>query len=169
MTHCYEVVTRSCDPVPPPPRFEERLQALRIFAGREGHGRPTGTHWEGDCALGGWVMEQRRLYRAGKLPPVQIQLLEAVPGWVWDWSAFRWQMFTDALDSFVARTGHARAPYGHMEDGYPLGAKVASIRAAYQQGKVPATRVGELEARPGWKWRPERTEQPDQQDDARLF
>ncbi|MFE2534940.1 zinc-ribbon domain-containing protein [Streptomyces sp. NPDC059371] len=153
----------------PPPRFQEQLQALRTFAGREGHGRPASTHWEGDCALGGWVMEQRRLYRAGKLPPVQIQLLEAVPGWVWVWSAFRWQMFTDALASFVARTGHARAPYGHMEDGYPLGVKVASIRADHQQGKLPATRVAELEARPGWKWRPERIEQAAEHVDLRLF
>uniref|UniRef100_A0AAU3I911 Zinc-ribbon domain-containing protein n=1 Tax=Streptomyces sp. NBC_01393 TaxID=2903851 RepID=A0AAU3I911_9ACTN len=64
----------------PPPRFEERLQALRVFAGREGHGRPVGTHWEGDCALGGWVMEQRRLYRAGKLPPCRSSSSKRYPG-----------------------------------------------------------------------------------------
>ncbi|MET9041185.1 helicase associated domain-containing protein [Streptomyces mirabilis] len=59
-----------------------------------------------------------------------------------------------ALDAFAAREGHARVPHDRIEDGYPLGVKVASIRGKYRRGTLPAERVSTLEEIPGWTWFP---------------
>ncbi|MGW5464951.1 helicase associated domain-containing protein [Streptomyces sp. NPDC003996] len=74
----------------PPPRFQEGLAALEAFVAREGRALPLSEHMEGSFPLGRWVMQQRRLYRAGKLPDVHQRLLSAQPRWAWDWRASRW-------------------------------------------------------------------------------
>jgi hypothetical protein len=138
----------------PPPKFERYLQALQAFAVRKGHARPSDTHKEDGLLLGRWVIDQRRLYREGKLPDLQVRLLDSVPGWTWDYLEFRWQLFTAALDSFAARHGHLRIPQSHVENGFSLGTKVANVRVARRRGTLSAERTSELEARPGWTWTP---------------
>ncbi|NMI55735.1 DUF559 domain-containing protein [Streptomyces sp. RLA2-12] len=138
----------------PPPRFQEGLAALEVFVAREGHALPLSEHMEGSFPLGRWVMEQRSLYRAGKLPDLHQRLLSAQPRWAWDWRASRWGMFLTALNAFAAREGHARVPHDRIEDGYPLGVKVASTRGKYRRGRLPDERVSTLEEIPGWTWFP---------------
>ncbi|MFF7717637.1 Helicase associated domain protein [Streptomyces sp. NPDC007988] len=140
----------------PPPLFLKGLAALESFIEREGQALPASEHVEEDFRLGRWVMRQRHLYRAGKLPQPEQQMLEAQPGWSWDWRETRWDMFIAALDTFATREGHLQVPQGHSEGDYPLGAKVASIRGEYRQGKLPAQRMDTLAAAPGWTWVPER-------------
>ncbi|MET9041168.1 helicase associated domain-containing protein [Streptomyces mirabilis] len=77
----------------PPPRFQEGLAALEAFVAREGHALPLSEHMEGSFPLGRWVMQQRRLYQAGKLPDLRRRLLSAQPRWAWDWRASRWDVF----------------------------------------------------------------------------
>ncbi|MDX3762810.1 helicase associated domain-containing protein [Streptomyces sp. AK02-04a] len=89
----------------PPPRFQEGLAALEAFVAREGHALPLSEHMEGSFPLGRWVMQQRRLYQAGKLPDLRRRLLSAQPRWAWDWRASRWDVFLTALDAFAAREG----------------------------------------------------------------
>ncbi|WP_442819580.1 helicase associated domain-containing protein [Streptomyces sp. NBC_00841] len=136
----------------PPPLFLEGLSALEAFVLREGHALPPSEHAEGDVQLGRWVMRQRRLYRAGKLPQPERQMLETQPGWSWDWRETRWDMFVVALNAFGTREGHLRVPQAHLEDGYPLGAKVSVTRLDHRRGKLSADRVNVLEAMPGWTW-----------------
>ncbi|MER5688607.1 zinc-ribbon domain-containing protein [Streptomyces sp. NPDC002205] len=136
----------------PPPLFLEGLSALEAFVLREGHALPPSEHAEGDVQLGRWVMRQRRLYRAGKLPQPERQMLETQPGWSWDWRETRWNMFVVALNAFGTREGHLRVPQAHLEDGYPLGVKVIITRRDHRRGKLSADRVNVLKAMPGWTW-----------------
>jgi hypothetical protein len=98
-------------------------------------------------------MRQRRLHRAGKLPQAQVDLLTGQHGWVWDWHA-DWALFEDALRSFVAREGHARVGHAHVEAGYQLGQKAATLRGQYRRGQLDPQRVAMLEQLTGWTWAP---------------
>lgn len=143
--------------VAPGPRFQRGLDVLGAFTARERHARVPSDHHEGTFPLGYWVMEQRRLHRRGHLPAAQADLLSASPGWVWDWHAHRWQLFLTTLGQYANREGHTRVPQGHLEDGYPLGAKVAHTRTEYRRGKLQPERAAQLQTYLGWDWNPQRT------------
>ncbi|MGY1738367.1 zinc-ribbon domain-containing protein [Geodermatophilus sp. SYSU D00684] len=136
----------------PPGRFHTGLDLLAAFAEREGHACPPSEHQEDGFALGRWVMAQRRLHRAGKLPPPQAALLTRLTGWIWDYQADRWIRFEDALASYLAREGTARVPQEHVEDGYRLGQKVANLRLQHRRGQLSRERAAQLEQLPGWTW-----------------
>lgn len=56
------------------------------------------------------------------------------------------------LDAYVARTGHARVPTTHEEDGDALGRRVARVRAAYHLRRLTPDQIETLEGYPGWTW-----------------
>lgn len=62
--------------------------ALRQFTDREGAARPRGSHREElpdvDYGLGQWCAQQRLKYRRGELDQRYAELLEALPGWLWE-------------------------------------------------------------------------------------
>lgn len=70
-----------------------------------------------------------------------------------------------ALDSFIAREGHASVPSMHVENGYHLGHWVTYIRArkrmiGVRDGEVVMPHLIEpelialLDSKPGWVWGP---------------
>jgi hypothetical protein len=65
--------------------WEVRISALKAFAEREGHARPSQKWKEGDVAIGNWVDR----IRSGRitLTPEQITAVESLPGWVWNLTA----------------------------------------------------------------------------------
>lgn len=69
------------------------LEALRQFVAREDHCHLPEAHVEilpdHTMQLSKWSQRQRRLYRAEKLVPHRIRLLEATTGWRWDTRAPR--------------------------------------------------------------------------------
>ncbi|MGK5111666.1 zinc-ribbon domain-containing protein [Geodermatophilus sp. CPCC 205506] len=136
----------------PPGRFHTGLDLLAAFAAREGHACPTSEYEEDGFPLGRWLMAQRRLCRAGKLPQAQADLLAGVPGWIWDYQADRWGQFEEALLSYIAREGTARLPGVHVENGYPLGRKIATLRVQHRRGDLSRERAEQLESLPGWTW-----------------
>ncbi len=56
------------------------------------------------------------------------------------------------LHQFVAREGHARVPWNHIEDGFPLGYWVTNRRSDYKKKRLRPDRIAALEALPGWTW-----------------
>lgn len=70
----------------------------------------------------------------------------------------RWARNLAALDSFVAREGHARVPAAHVErlgdDSVPLGPWVGYVRQRYRHGNLSPDRAAECAARQGWEWGP---------------
>lgn len=66
--------------------------------------------------------------------------------------AGRWDVGMALLSAFVAREGHAKVPWEHVEDGVQLGKWVGAKRAQYGRGRMAADRVAVLETLPGWTW-----------------
>ncbi|MGH9335947.1 MAG: helicase associated domain-containing protein [Vicinamibacteria bacterium] len=63
-------------------------------------------------------------------------------------------MYFNLLNKFVRREKHARAPYGHREGNFALGAWVGRQRLAFRRGQISAEQVRLFEALPGWTWSP---------------
>lgn len=102
--------------------------------------------------VGQWVRAQRSAHRSGRLAPERAQLLEALPHWSWTVQEDAWERGIAALQSFVAREGHARVPQGHVEEGVRLGSWVAEQRNNRRDQRLDSVRTGRLEAEPGWTW-----------------
>ncbi|MFJ3906406.1 Helicase associated domain protein [Streptomyces sp. NPDC090025] len=81
------------------------------------------------------------------------------PVMVADWVSFNvidterqdWARGWAALRRFTEREAHARVPYGHKEDSYPLGQWVAEQRRAYAAGEMSRLRARRL-AKLGMVW-----------------
>jgi excisionase family DNA binding protein len=65
-----------------------------------------------------------------------------------------WESRYAKLLSFVSRTGHARVPERHAEEGVRLGEWVRTQRRLHRRGRLPRERSRQLEALPGWRWLP---------------
>jgi hypothetical protein len=130
--------------------WEAGYAALRAFADREGHARVPRHHVEDGYPLGPWVGEQRN--RRREMDGVRRTRLEAVPGWSFDPQADTWERHFAALESFVARKGHAGVPTDFVVAGLRLGAWVIRHRQEFKAGKLPADRAARLESLPGWMW-----------------
>lgn len=98
------------------------------------------------------MAQRRNDYRAGRLTPYQAAELEALPGWLWNPRQQRWEHGVAALESYLALHDHSNVPRDAVLDGYPLGRWVHARRRQHQLGTLPAARIAELEALPGWRW-----------------
>jgi superfamily II DNA or RNA helicase len=103
--------------------------------------------------LGRWVEEQRRRYRAQRLSPEKIALLESLPGWSWkDGEAFARHL--ELVRAFAAASGGAVMPEGYVApSGEPVGRWVQAQRARQRSGRpMNPDEVRLLESVPGWSW-----------------
>jgi len=130
------------------------LGALQAFVEREGHTRVPSAHVEAGVRLGKWVTKRRSERNSGRLDPAHVAELERIQGWTWDPRTDDWNAGMHSLHSFVDREGHGRVPTGHVEADHRLGSWVVTRRADHGKGLLPAARVTELEAIPGWTWDP---------------
>jgi hypothetical protein len=137
-------------------RWDEKFALLERFAEREGHAEVPFNHIEEETKLGHWVANQRRRRQRGLLASEQISRLDALSLWSWHARRDSWERSFQVLQRFVERTGDARVPREHTEDGFRLGAWVKEQRGLKAQGKLRADRAVRLEALPGWSWRPSR-------------
>jgi hypothetical protein len=79
-----------------------------------------------------------------------------ITGWAWDVGQATWEEGYSRLRAFVEREGHARVAQRVKDDGFGLGAWVATQRSAHASGRLTAARQRRLEALPGWTWDPYR-------------
>jgi len=63
-------------------------------------------------------------------------------------------VYFNLLKNFVRREKNARAPDGHREGNFPLGAWVGRQRRAFRRGQLRAEQIRLFEALPGWTWSP---------------
>jgi hypothetical protein len=76
--------------------------------------------------------------------------LQGLPGWVWNVNDAEWEHGYSVLQQFVARVGHARVPYKHLEGDYPLGRWV--VKQRHKRDEQTPERARRLEALDGWVW-----------------
>ncbi|WP_244918347.1 helicase associated domain-containing protein [Mycobacterium xenopi] len=104
-----------------------RFEALRQFAGREGHCRVPGSHDEQlpdiSVPLFDWCTRQRHHYRHGQMPAARARL-ETVAGWQWE----RQPAPRVLLDIGDARHG--------TRTGYVKGCRCAECTAANRRKEV---------------------------------
>jgi len=125
---------------------------LEAFATREGHSRVPKKHIENGRRLGATISKWRTRYNKNTLPREAIIRLENHPGWTWDPRADDTELRFAALDSFVAREGHAQVPVGHIEDGFALGSAMSTVRGSYRKETLAQETISRLETYPGWTW-----------------
>jgi hypothetical protein len=105
--------------------FEAGVTALGNFIAREGHARVPQNHVEGSLNLGGWVATVRAA--KASLPQQRTARLDAL-GFTWEARTERFEENILLLADFVRRTGHAKVPQDHVEQGIKLGVWVNTIR-----------------------------------------
>lgn len=99
----------------------------------------------------------RQAERTGRLTAERRVLLSAIPGWVWDSRAAKWEEGYSRMLAYVARHGYARVPTTYEDaDGYRLGWWGVLQRSMHSQGTLPDDRRQRLEELPGWTWKPPR-------------
>lgn len=128
------------------------LEALTSFAATNGHASPSQHTVIDGFRLGVWVTTKRYQYRQGTLPEQQAAALESLPGWQWSPLDAQGQRGFDALRRYSDQNGHANPPRGHTCDDYPVGDWARAQRDAHDRGRMPSTRVAQLEALTGWTW-----------------
>ena len=103
------------------------------------HGRyPTTAH------LKKWVAKQRETYASGHLSEERAGLLEELPGWSWETTA--WGRSFDAYATHIKKTGRRPA---HRTSLYFWASRQ---RIAYASGRLSAAQISQLEGVPGWLW-----------------
>jgi superfamily II DNA or RNA helicase len=132
-------------------KWEEGFRHLQRFVGKEGHSLVPQSYVEDDYKLGKWVQKQREDYATERLVLDQMSRLEALPGWIWDPLADKWDEAFDLLCGYIEREGHSLVPQSYVEGGLQLGRWVQMQRIRRQLG---VDRVTRLEALPGWTWDP---------------
>lgn len=125
---------------------------MHQFVAEHGHANVPFPYVVGEHNLRSWVATQRGLHKRGAMAKERILELEALPGWLWDILEDNWSRHYEALKTFSAREGHARAPQRYVEGGLKLGQWVAVQRA--NRDDIPLARKTLLEALAGWTWDP---------------
>jgi hypothetical protein len=127
---------------------------VRAYAEEHGTASPPPGVTDSDGrALKSWVVHQRRAYRDGTLSAERRAVLEAIPGWYWQYKSPGWDRGLTALRAYVAEHGTAVMPaHYRTADDYGLGDWVGERREDRRQGRLSAERTAILEALPGWYW-----------------
>ena len=131
------------------------LAAVRAFAAENGHTNIPKEYESPDgFRTGRWAAARRQDYTSGTLGVSRIAELESLPGWTWRVLDELWSAGVTAVRAFAAEHGHANVPNSYVSpEGHRTGVWVNSRRGEYAAGKLPADRIAELEAIPGWIWR----------------
>lgn len=106
----------------------------------------------GDVALGSWVAQCRRSFKAGTLSNLKIRALEALPGWQWSPQDDAWQIGFKLLSRYLVTSGHTRLARTLRYEGFPLGEWVVRQHNRHAAGRLTAQRATALGSLPGWDW-----------------
>lgn len=130
----------------PPPAWQCTFDALLAFAQRHGHCVVPYRERVAGRNLYAWAAKQRA--RRMMLTETQRDLLESLPGWTWNVRDAAWEASFAAVERFVEREGHCRAPRSHVEDGLAIGRWLSAQRQRLPS--MSGSRRRRLEALPGW-------------------
>jgi len=132
-------------------QWSEGYSHLQRYVEIEGHARiPNNFKTVNGFRLGSWVLTQRR--NRNLLSDNRVAKLEALPGWVWDAIAFKWDEGYSYLQRYVELEGHARVPWNYITtEGFKLGSWVGNQRT--RRNKATDEQISKLELLPGWVWK----------------
>jgi len=130
--------------------------------------------------LGTWVLNQRALYKQGRLKADRRKKLDRIAEWFWSrkeakqlinrndhresflictnnnrnhFKSDYWQIGLKKLDDFVQKEGHTRIPNKYVtKDGFKLGIWTRNQRDSFSRGELNEKRQRILEKISGWYW-----------------
>jgi superfamily II DNA or RNA helicase len=128
------------------PAWEEMYGLLQRWASEHSHAAVPQSEVVDRCdgtptSLGGWVANQRIIYRRGELSIDREAALESLHGWTWSPYDLQWEQM---LHRYVTDTEH----------GADVRRWVNTQRASHRNATLDSERVARLEATPGWEWDP---------------
>jgi superfamily II DNA or RNA helicase len=135
------------------------FQSLENFVKQHGHARPSAAR-KGSDQVGGWVIQQRGLYKSGKLSDERINALQDIhKTWSWDPLKDDWEFMLNLLIEFEKKNRHTRVESTYKIDGYGLGTWVHRQRLNYrnlnnQSNRLTEERISKLESLDTWHWNP---------------
>ena len=135
----------------PAGRLEQRwmtnYEHLRLFRAMKGR-FPLEAGVGSEATLGGWLRNQRRRYKRGRMPAWQAELLQEIPGFVWEPAAGGWWAKLELLRAFLER--ERRVPrYRSVDAGErELAAWVHKQRHHFRQGRLRPDRAAALRRLP---------------------
>jgi len=100
-----------------------------------------------------WISAQQKAKRDNMLSDDRIQILNAVPGWLWDPRDELWNNYYAILMKFIQT--HNRFPeHGHDPEEYEKGLAswINKQCTAKKEGMLSGEKCGLLETVPGWLW-----------------
>ena len=124
---------------------------LEDFVEKEGHCRvPNDFKTQDGYKLGRWVISQRSS-RQKLMQIVRRDMLESLPGWVWDARQANWDEGYSQLLRFVELEGHCRVLAKYITaDGYRLGQWLYGQKD--DRDIMSQERKEKFEVLPGWAW-----------------
>lgn len=134
-------------------RWHRTYKLVQQFGDREGHTRVPDRYIEDGVNVGSWVLTQRM--SRDKLSAERKQLLESLPGWVWDAYTERWERGYSRLVKYTKENGTSQVPTQYVtEDGFQLGQWVNTARSRKKAGSLRTEYARQLEELAGWTWTP---------------
>ena len=107
---------------------------------------------DGEGVLGDWVVLQRMTYEKGELSAERVELLEDLPGWLWQ-KRFDWDEQFAALRLAHAQFGLEALRTDFVDqDSRNLGHWLATQRQRKKQGELSSEQIAALESLEGWTW-----------------
>jgi superfamily II DNA or RNA helicase len=134
--------------------YETGVAHLQSYIAAEGNANvPLKFVTDDGFRLGGWVDNRRHDRRNGRLSTARIAELSTL-GMVWDPLDVAYRTGVNHFRSYIAAEGHANVPLKFVtDDGFTLGAWVATRRRERRAGTLSTARIAELNAL-GMVWDP---------------
>jgi len=128
-------------------RWMANYEELRSFRATKGK-LPLEAGVGSEATLGGWLRNQRRRRKRGLMPAWQAELLQRIPGFVWELAARAWWDKLELLRAFLEQ--ERRVPrYRSVDAGErELAAWVHKQRHHFRHGRLRPERVAALRRLP---------------------
>lgn len=130
-------------------RWPVGFTQLQVYAAQHGHCFVPAKHVTRDgFRLGSWVNHTRSMRRKGTLPPAQVELVENLPGWMWNSYDARWNSYCELTRRFATEHGHLQVPMDYEADGVRLWVWLHRQRNTFRL--LSRSRQQRLASIPGW-------------------
>lgn len=134
--------------------WDRHFTALADWAAAHGHACPSHGELIDGFDIGRWTTKQRAKARRGDLDDERVERLRALPGWVDHTREALWEEGFARVAAWQQQRGELPPQSAACDDGYQLGAWVATQRERWRTGKLDPGRARRLEALPLWDWTP---------------
>ena len=129
-------------------RWGEMYALLLSYVDEFGTSRVVASKTYRGKRLGGWVANQRALYKKGKVDEERVKLLEVLNGWTWKLSDDDWDEKYQSLLAYLESHDLSEISYSTTFRNFGLGQWTSHNRRS--RITLSAAKVKKLEAIPGW-------------------